>query len=155
MTDGVEYRLNAANSIEVEAFLRRCDEQFFPTLSSRVDIAAYAGKIVRAAERFEAWSGSSLVGLVAAYCNDPDRQDAFITSVSVLPAWSGRGVGMQLLQRCILHAGNAGFRRLSLDVEADNAGAIRLYARCGFKAGQRHGSAQHMHLAMATTGESA
>ena len=50
--------------------LRLCDDNFHPPLSSRVVLTEYASKLCSVSERFEAWIGDELVGLVAAYCND-------------------------------------------------------------------------------------
>ena len=80
MTGPVDLRMNVANALEIANFLRQCDQQFVPPLSSRVEIADYSSKIALSGERFEAWSGPSLVGLVAAYCNDAGRREAFIMS---------------------------------------------------------------------------
>ena len=48
-------------------------------------------------------SPALLVGLVAAYCNASDRRLAFVTSVSVLPDWSGQGLASRLIKDCICH----------------------------------------------------
>jgi ribosomal protein S18 acetylase RimI-like enzyme len=123
---------NRADAVEVGAHLRACDASFVPPLGERVKIDAYAAKIVAQAERFEAWDSGHLAGLVATYCNDPAGQVAFVTSVSVLPGWQGRGVAGRLMDVCITHARAAGFERLELEVDPDNAPAARLYRARGF-----------------------
>ena len=79
----VEYLLNKASELEIAKHLLHCDADFIPPLSNRIDINKYAQKIASRATRFEAWSDSTLVGLVAAYCNDQENHIAYITSVSV------------------------------------------------------------------------
>ena len=101
-------------------------------LAARVDIDEYAEKIVRHAERFEAWSGEQLTGLVATYCNDPGRQAAFVTSVSVLPARQGEGIASRLLQACTESVRQTGFKAIELEVGAHNTAATRLYEKHGF-----------------------
>jgi ribosomal protein S18 acetylase RimI-like enzyme len=103
-----------------------------PTLSGRVDIETYSRKIASRAARFEAWSGGALVGLVAAYCNDLETGIAYITSVSVLREWTGRGVAANLMKRCVEYARASGMRQLSLEVARDNSPAIKLYEESGF-----------------------
>lgn len=98
--------------------------------------------------RFEAWSGGTLVGLVAAYCNDREGQLAYVTSVSVLKAWAGKGIAARLLSRCVEHAKSSGMRRISLEVASDNAPAIRLYEKYGFAAGKATNAILTMNLSL-------
>jgi ribosomal protein S18 acetylase RimI-like enzyme len=135
----ISYAVNQAGIAEIAAHLARCDAHFIPPLSGRVGIDAYAAKIAGHAERFEAWAGRELVGMVAAYCDDPSRRAAFITSVSVAPERGGEGIATRLLEDCIQHARRARFTLIRLSVDLDNAAAIRLYERCGFSAGPAQG----------------
>lgn len=123
---------NRAEAAQVAAHLAACDATFIPPLSARVDLAAYADRIVRHAERFEAWSGPQLTGLVAAYCNDSNGRRAFITSVSVLPDWQGRGIASRLLRECVQFIRAAGFESVELEVHEANDAALGLYRRHGF-----------------------
>jgi GNAT superfamily N-acetyltransferase len=128
------YAANRSAIRDITAHLLHCDAYFVPPLSSRVDIEAYAAKIASQSERFEAWAGPALAGLVAAYCNDPSRHAAFITSVSVLPERRGAGIATRLLRDCIEHARGAGFTLLGLRVGRSQTTAMRLYGKCGFSA---------------------
>lgn len=127
--------LNKATEEEIAEHLCRCDADFKPPLSSRVTIVDYARKVTLRALRFEAWSSGKLVGLVAVYCNDPERRSAFITSVSVLKEWVSKGIAGELMKQCIEHAVALGLRRISLEVSTNNTAAIRLYEKKGFTAG--------------------
>lgn len=142
----VELMRNRAGAAQVAAHLRACDGAFVPPLSERVDLDAYATKIVQHAERFEAWSGQDLTGLVAAYCNDPERQAAFVTSVSVLPPWHGRGVASRLLDACVEFVREIGVERIELVVDTHNEAATRLYRKHGFAVSDTDERAQTMHL---------
>lgn len=132
MSAAVEFLLNQASALQIAVHLLRCDCDFVPPLSSRVAITDYAQKIAGNATRFEAWSGSILVGLVAAYCNDQETGAAYITSVSVCKEWTGQGIAVKLMNQCIEHASVSDMRHLSLDVAADNAAAIKWYEKFGF-----------------------
>lgn len=136
MSAAVEYLSNNASEAEIAEHLSRCDADFVPPLSGRVEISDYAQKIASKATRFEAWSGGTLVGLVAAYCNDQEKRVAYITSVSVLKEWMSKGIAARLMSRCIEHAKASGMRQVSLEVASDNAPAIRLYEKSGFVAGK-------------------
>jgi len=136
MSDAVEYLANRASGAEIAKHLLCCDADFVPSLSSRVDINDYARKIAGKATRFEAWSGGTLVGLVAAYCNDQEKRIAYITSVSVLKAWAGKGIAASLMKLCIDYSKTSGMRQISLEVASDNMPAIKLYEKSGFVAGK-------------------
>ncbi|GJD48287.1 Mycothiol acetyltransferase [Methylobacterium crusticola] len=56
-----------------------------------------------------------------------------LVDLALLPAWRGRGLGAALLAPLILAARESG-RPLTLEVDAANAPALRLYARLGFAA---------------------
>jgi ribosomal protein S18 acetylase RimI-like enzyme len=133
MSNAENYLLNKASAAQIADHLLRCDADFIPPLSGRVEINDYARKIASKATRFEAWSGGTLVGLVAAYCNDQESRIAYITSVSVLRAWTGKDIAARLMSRCIEHAKASGMRQISLEVAGDNAPAIKLYKNSGFK----------------------
>ena len=136
MSVAVEYLVNKASEAEIADHLRCCDADFVPTLSERVDILNYAQKIASKATRFEAWANDTLVGLVAAYCNDQETRVGHITSVSVIKVWTGKGIAARLIDQCVAHAKAAGMRQIGLEVVADNMPAIKLYKKSGFMAGK-------------------
>ena len=135
MNATIQYHLNKASTVEIAEHLRRCDADFEPRLSHRVEISSYAQKIVSKAMRFEAWSGGTLVGLVAAYCNDHEKRIAYVTSVSVLRAWTSQGIAARLVGQCVEYAKTSGMRQISLEVASDNTRATTLYEKTGFVAG--------------------
>lgn len=136
MRVAIEFLRNKASAAQIADHLSRCDADFVPRLSGRVKISDYALKIASQATRFEAWSGSALVGLVAVYCNDQEKCVAHITSVSVLTAWAGKGIATRLMEQCVENAKASGMRQISLEVAQDNTSAIKLYLMSGFVAGR-------------------
>jgi ribosomal protein S18 acetylase RimI-like enzyme len=136
MSAVVEYVSNKTSEAEIAEHLSRCDSAFVPPLSGRVEIRDYAKKIARKAMRFEAWSGGTLVGLVAVYLNDQEKRIAYITSVSVLQAWAGKGIVARLMSWCVEYSKASGMRQINLEVAEDNTPAIRLYENNGFVAGK-------------------
>jgi ribosomal protein S18 acetylase RimI-like enzyme len=132
MNIGPTICMNRADRVELEAHLIHCDNNFVPPLSDRVDIQHYAEKLMDKSVRFEAWHGEKLIGLVAAYCNDPTKLTAFITNVSVLPAWQGHGIAAHLLANCLEHVRQLGFGALKLEVDSRNQAAVGLYRKHGF-----------------------
>jgi ribosomal protein S18 acetylase RimI-like enzyme len=132
MNDHIKYHVNKASAAEIAEHLSCCDSNFIPPLSHRIMIGEYADKISAQAERFEAWSGERLVGLVAAYCNDRENRMAFITSVSVAKAWTDRGIATMLMTQCIEYARAAGMRQIGLEVANQNVPALRMYDKFNF-----------------------
>jgi ribosomal protein S18 acetylase RimI-like enzyme len=136
MSKPVKYRLDKASEAEIAEHLLSCDADFVPPLSGRVEINDYAKKIAGKAARFEAWSDGRLVGLVAVYCNDPEKRIAYITSVSVLRESMGRGIAKNLMKQCIARVKALGMHQVSLEVASVNMPAIGLYEKSGFVAGR-------------------
>ena len=136
MNASIEILLNKASTAQIAEHLLRCDADFVPPLSGRVEINDYAQKITSKARRFEAWSGGALAGLVAAYYNNQEKRIAYITNVSVLKSWTGKGIAARLIGLCVENAKASGMRHVSLEVANDNARAIRLYEKSGFVAGK-------------------
>ena len=135
MNTAVEYLVNKASAAEICAHLSSCDADFVPRLSTRVEMQDYAKKIASRATRFEAWAGDKLVGLMAVYCNNQEQRIAFITSVSVLKIWAGKGIATNLLAQCVEHAKMSGMQQVSLEVAQNNLPAVKLYEKMGFSAG--------------------
>ena len=134
MKQSIEYFIGQASEAQIASHLRTCDGTFIPPLSNRIDIDGYAHKIIVKAQRFEAWAGGTLTGLVAAYCNSLDHGTAFVTSVSVLPGFQGKGIASRLMEQCIDKARKLGFARIELEVDGGNRAAILLYEKHGFTA---------------------
>jgi len=146
MNGPVEYSLNKASEAEIVEHLRTCEADFVPPLCGRVEIKDYVKKIANRATRFEAWYGGTLIGLVAAYCNDQEKRVAYVTSVSVLRVWKGKGIATRLMCYCIEHARASGMRQISLEVAGDSTAAIKLYKKSGFVAGKANGPLVSMNL---------
>ena len=65
---------------------------------------------------------------------DELKGDEFVVeTLAVDPAYRGRGVGTALLQKAEARAGAMGKYTMSLGVVGENAGAIRLYERLGYR----------------------
>jgi len=62
-----------------------------------------------------------------------------ITSLGVLPAWRGRGIGRALLLDAIATLFASGLERVDLEVETGNTTALRLYESIGFRITAEYG----------------
>lgn len=146
----VNFQINTASTAVILDHLRACDAEFIPSLTSRLSLELYASKIAARAMRIEAWADDNLIGLAALYCNECPEQAAFLTSISVLRSWQGKGLGHQLLHLGLARARDAGCTALRLEVDPRNTSALHLYARNGFIPGPVSGSVRTMHLFLNT-----
>jgi ribosomal protein S18 acetylase RimI-like enzyme len=124
--------LNKSGAASVESHLRECDERFSPRLSARVDLADYARKLASLADRLEAWDEGRLVGLVAAYLNNPETRQGFVSSVSVCLAAEGKGVASELMRKCVQLAREEGCESLGLEVGEGDQRTQAFYLKHGF-----------------------
>jgi ribosomal protein S18 acetylase RimI-like enzyme len=60
------------------------------------------------------------------------KNEYFLSNLAVYQEYRGRGVGTGLLEKAEEEAKTMGLEKLSLYVEVDNPGAIRLYEKYGF-----------------------
>ncbi len=120
---------------QIYSFLKEHEFDFFPPLSSRVNIHEYAEKIYRNAELVIAkeTSSISIVGLTAFYANDYKNKTAFLTNINVSSTYAGKGIVKEMLRRMNAILINKGFKSVSLEVYKDNQKAIHLYQKVGFK----------------------
>lgn len=144
----VRYAVGSASKEDVAGHLVRCDVYFAARLSERVDLSEYARKIHDMAVTVEAWNGESLVGLVAAYMNDPDGCEAYVTNVSVEAAFQGMGVANSLMARCIQHAKEKGLKQIRLEAAVESDRALGLYRRLGFQTSEEAGGLLTMTLVL-------
>lgn len=112
--------------------MKECSNDFIPPLDEKVNLEEYSKKLFEKAITFEAWEARHLVGLVAAYFNDPEKNSGYITSVSTNNKYSGEGVAKLLLKRCIDYAGEKNFKEIKLEVSGKNDKAIQLYKKFDF-----------------------
>lgn len=124
----LQFSRNQSDADAIARHLEACSNSFVPPLHGRVAIPAYADKLARRAERFEAWQGDRLVGLVAIYC--PDGGEAFVSNVSVLPEAARQGIGRRLVADAIVYARRCAVA-MTLQVDC-RAPALALYRSAGF-----------------------
>lgn len=128
--NSLRYDIKTASLEQIQLHLMHCDGNFVPALSSRINLNEYCIKLFQMSVSFEAWHDDVLVGMVNAYFS----QDCvgFITNVSTLPEYEGRGIASALLEMCLDHARHIGIGQMSLKVSQQNLKAIRLYSKLGF-----------------------
>jgi len=73
-----------------------------------------------------------VVGYVKLTRYPEEKGVAYIEMLSVLPSYQGKGIGRELVQKCILRAAELGYERLDLFTWPANLKAVPLYKKCGF-----------------------
>lgn len=129
---------------ELLEFLIRIDSDFRPFLSQKVVLADYVCKIQSKAELIMEWDGKELAGLTVLYCNDSDRQFAYISLVGVSSFCRGRGIASKMLQSAVQIVSTREFRLLG--IHSNNPIAIHLYKKFGFKEISKEGDRVYLEL---------
>ena len=142
----LRYTEGMASEQDVYSHLMKCNEDFVPRLEEKVNVQEYSRKLSGKAVTFEAWAGSTLVGLVAAYFNDPDGETGYITSVSTLRSHMGKGIAHVLVTACIDYARQYKFKAVLLEVAKANTRAIELYEEFRFQQVEDQHTAMVMKL---------
>lgn len=127
-----KHTVNKASEEEIYSHLNACKNLFKPSLDTYVNLFEYANKIKTNAFTFEAWIDNRLCGLVACYLNDKEKLNGHITNVSVLKEEQGKGIAKTLLINAIREFKKKGFKTITLEVEDNNANAIKFYQKLSF-----------------------
>ena len=129
----INYKIDSASERDINNHLNRCDGDFIPKLSSRVNINDFSKKIAEKTTTFEAWNGQILAGMLSAYFNNPEIKTGYINNISVIREYVGNGIASKLLDMCIDYAKEYSFKEVRLEVFKDNIRAIELYKKFGFR----------------------
>ena len=138
MGEGLRFLVGTGTERDIRDHLLACDAQFRPRLSDRVDIGEYARKVAELALTIEAWNGTLLVGLVAAYVAT-NGESCYITNVSVLPGFTGRGIATRLLRNLVTDPACRDVTAILLEVSKQSVEASRLYFSVGFRPASESG----------------
>lgn len=125
------YKVDTASFKDVENHLKACNDNFTPPLDEKVDITEYSKKIAEKAITFESWHAERLIGLVACYFNEPEKK-GFITNVSVLHEYGGKGIASILMKNSLMYAKENDFETVELEVNETSQNAISLYKKFDF-----------------------
>ena len=83
-----------------------------------------------------AWVGEAMVGMIGLerHYLPKLRHSAELNSMMVRPSHTGQGIGLRLIEACLVQAREAQhLELLTLRVSTGNESAVRLYERAGFK----------------------
>jgi len=117
---------------DIEVLMKEVDDEFSPSLSSRMIISEYIAKLVNNATIFSVYEHGCLTAFAAMYCNDFTTKTGFLAMIAVGKNSRGKGLGFNLLQMCVQHLKKLGFVTFKLEVYKNNKNAIAQYSRFGF-----------------------
>jgi ribosomal protein S18 acetylase RimI-like enzyme len=127
-------KLQEPDAARFEAFIAGMDAEFEPSISRRVDLDAYARKLLQVGEVIAAMDDDQfIVGTIGFYCNDLENRCAYISLVGVSRRERRLGVGGALLDDCLQKCRSAGMVRVDLHLRASNRAALALYRSRGFQ----------------------
>jgi ribosomal protein S18 acetylase RimI-like enzyme len=128
----ITIRINQLASSEISRYLLENDNTFVPPLSTRLQIDNYAIKLAKYAVHFCVFINKRLVGYSGCYFNDPDKNDAFISTLSVIQEFRGKGLSKKLLLAIIQYGIKKEYNKIRLQVNVSNKPALNLYSENGF-----------------------
>ncbi len=117
---------------EILKYFKSNSRVFFEPLDNRVNIDEYARKLAKFSTQFWLYDEGSPVGFMAAYLNDTSSKIAYISTISVIKSYQGKGGGKLLINNLIQLAARKKFYKIRLEVAANNSKAIRFYRKQGF-----------------------
>lgn len=125
------YKNNLSKRTDILDHLLRTDSIFLNNLKKTVNLKEYSLKLATKSIKFEAWNDSKeLIGIVCLYLN---KNNAYITNVSVEPRYYRLGIGKLLMKKAIVFSKSRFIKTIELEVDIDNKNAKDLYIKNGFK----------------------
>ena len=146
---------NETRIVRLEASIDNIDR--FSLLFDKIDIkkipllyhdesyrSEYIKRVAQNADLLFACKNGADIGVCATYTNRPPL--SHITFVGVVPEHSGKGIGRMLLMDTIELAKERGLAYITIETDAENVFAQRLYGSCGFAVENIKGQAIWMRL---------
>lgn len=111
-------------------FLHEINQDFFPSLDSKVDLQEYATKIQEQASVIIETDRSGICGLVVFYCNNQETKLAYISLVGVSTRARSQGIASRLVKSVCDYIKTQEFS--TIGIHSNNPSAIRIYQQLGF-----------------------
>lgn len=133
----ISYTQNESRNWHLISHFKSLDKRFVEELQRRTTIEDYAYKLVSKSCRFEVWDNESLIGLLAVYFNRENTPFVYISNISLLEEYQGKGIANTLLSNLIEYAKESVFRYIELEVSTENSRAQLSYRKIGFVEAER------------------
>jgi len=96
-------------------------------------ITAYDGAKLDELRKNAFYMLAPVQGAESPLSDETEAGEYYIDTLSVDPAWRGKGIAGRLIEAVCQRAADEGHKRMGLIVDPANEGARRLYARSGFE----------------------
>jgi len=124
------------NHQEIFNLLKILDDDFYPSLSSIVELDAWSKKLFNNAYNLIVINPEnkeiSIIAMLSFYCNDEEKQYSFIPIIGVLKEYRSKGLSKLLLSECLKILKQKGFKELGIRTWSGNL-AYNIYKSFGFK----------------------
>jgi ribosomal protein S18 acetylase RimI-like enzyme len=130
----------------IYSYLKENGNLFIPALEPRIDIELYAQKIAAQAQQFWLKVEDNIIGFAACYLNDQEKGIGYITSISIVQDYQGKGAGSYLLKEIIRVARNSNFKNIRLEVFEENVNAVEFYKLKNFELVEQRGDKLLLNL---------
>ena len=126
--------IKKCNDIEkLKKFLWKIDDRLPTPLSCRVEIDAYATKIISFGMVLCIEQENEIISAILFYANDFNQRKGYLSLLGTLENHEGKGYGRKLMTKVEHVAKEKGMKALYLHTEKNNEKALTLYKRIGYK----------------------
>lgn len=99
----------------IRNFLSEIDDDFKPSLSSKVSLDTYAEKLNSNATFILAMLGEEVIGITAFYANDRLKKESYLPIIGIKKEYRGKGTAYKMINSLISYLRRKGFEKLSLE----------------------------------------
>lgn len=117
---------------DIKTLIEAVDKDFSPPLSTLLNIQQYAQKLEQLAVLFFVYENAKPIAMIANYCNDEKKLQAFMSLLAVDPKHRSKGLASNLVRTSLDYIQRLGFKTYALEVYKNNEAAIQLYTKLGF-----------------------
>lgn len=118
------------SSAAIENFLQQINNDYIPSLSTKVSLRTYSEKIKTLGHVIIDSDTDSIHGIAVIYCNDYEFLKAYIPLVGVSKEFSGQGIATRIVKELINFAKYKNFKVIGIN--SNNSIAIKIYQKLGF-----------------------
>lgn len=123
------------NTANILKFLEIVDDEFYPSLSSRVDLKEWVNKLFEKSYTLVAYNPNSesndIIALLCFYCNDHVNSYSYIPALGVLKDYRRSGLAKLMFEKCFQILKNMGIKTLGIKTW-NGSTAYSIYHGLGF-----------------------
>lgn len=117
---------------QLKNLLYKMEQFFVPSLSSKVNINDYSMKLINNADNFLLLNKQNEIGLLSMYTNNYLKNEAYISSIVLMPKHHGKSLSQYLIEFGCEYAFSVGMKTIKLEVSKANGRALAFYIKNKF-----------------------